>query len=180
MAFGTRLGFVAGWLMLTINVRGAGAVSLGFAGYLNHLTGMPGWPGSGLLLAVSTAVALLGTSPLVRLAGGVTVAEAARLISIGIVGAPSMPGANLTTMPNGFAGVTAAAALVFFPYIGFGQVGNLAEEMCDPKRDLPRSDVSLGGDTGLIYVSTALAAAAVVEWEALSLSEAPLALVAVV
>ena len=178
MAFGTRLGFVAGWLMIATNILAAGAVSLGFAGYLNHLTGIPWWLGGGLLLVVSTAVAMMGTSPSVWLAGGFTVAEAAGLIFIGIAGAPFLPGADLTAMPSGFAGVTAAASLVFFAYIGFGQVGNLAEEMRDPQRDLPRALYLSVGITGIIYVSTAVAAAAVVGWEALSVSDAPLALVA--
>ena len=39
--------------------------------------------------------------------------------------------------PNGWAGVQAGAAIVFFAYIGFDAVSTVAEEVRDPKRDLP-------------------------------------------
>jgi APA family basic amino acid/polyamine antiporter len=39
--------------------------------------------------------------------------------------------------PNGWAGVQAGAAIVFFAYIGFDAVSTVAEEVKDPKRDLP-------------------------------------------
>ena len=41
-------------------------------------------------------------------------------------------------MPNGFSGVMAAVAGVFFAYIGFDAVSVLAEESKNPQRDLPR------------------------------------------
>jgi APA family basic amino acid/polyamine antiporter len=39
--------------------------------------------------------------------------------------------------PNGWAGVQAGAAIVFFAYIGFDAVSTVAEEVRDPARDLP-------------------------------------------
>ncbi len=39
--------------------------------------------------------------------------------------------------PNGWAGVQAGAAIVFFAYIGFDAVSTVAEEVRDPTRDLP-------------------------------------------
>lgn len=43
-----------------------------------------------------------------------------------------------TFMPNGFGGVMAAVAGVFFAYIGFDAVSVLAEESKNPQRDLPK------------------------------------------
>ena len=40
-------------------------------------------------------------------------------------------------MPNGWAGVQAGAAIVFFAYIGFDAVSTVAEETRNPSRDLP-------------------------------------------
>src|SRR6476646_1601984 len=40
-------------------------------------------------------------------------------------------------LPNGWAGVQAGAAIVFFAYIGFDAVSTVAEEVKNPKRDLP-------------------------------------------
>jgi APA family basic amino acid/polyamine antiporter len=39
--------------------------------------------------------------------------------------------------PNGFTGVAAGAAIVFFAYIGFDAVSTTAEEARNPKRDMP-------------------------------------------
>lgn len=39
--------------------------------------------------------------------------------------------------PNGWAGISAGAAIVFFAYIGFDAVSTVAEETRNPKRDLP-------------------------------------------
>ena len=39
--------------------------------------------------------------------------------------------------PNGWAGIQAGAAVVFFAYIGFDAVSTVAEEVRNPKRDLP-------------------------------------------
>jgi basic amino acid/polyamine antiporter, APA family len=41
--------------------------------------------------------------------------------------------------PNGFSGVMASVASVFFAYIGFDAVSVMAEESKNPQRDLPRS-----------------------------------------
>ncbi|HWC65800.1 MAG TPA: amino acid permease, partial [Thermoanaerobaculia bacterium] len=39
--------------------------------------------------------------------------------------------------PNGFAGISTGAAIVFFAYIGFDAVSTCAEECKNPKRDMP-------------------------------------------
>src|SRR6185503_1381117 len=39
--------------------------------------------------------------------------------------------------PNGFGGISAGAAIVFFAYIGFDAVSTVAEETRNPKRNLP-------------------------------------------
>src|SRR5688572_1738758 len=41
LAFGPRVGFVAGWLMLVADLLAAAAVAIGFGGYLAHLAGTP-------------------------------------------------------------------------------------------------------------------------------------------
>jgi amino acid transporter len=51
---------------------------------------------------------------------------------------PVIEGGTKAFMPNGFSGVMAAVAGVFFAYIGFDAVSVLAEESKDPQKDLPR------------------------------------------
>lgn len=40
-------------------------------------------------------------------------------------------------MPNGWSGIQAGAAVVFFAYLGFDAVSTVAEETVNPRRDLP-------------------------------------------
>ncbi|HOT44777.1 MAG TPA: amino acid permease [Spirochaetota bacterium] len=40
-------------------------------------------------------------------------------------------------MPNGWSGIQAGAAIVFFAYLGFDAVSTVAEETINPRRDLP-------------------------------------------
>jgi len=55
-----------------------------------------------------------------------------------VVGFTYIQPANFTPFsPNGFAGISAGAAIVFFAYIGFDAVSTVAEETKNPKRNLP-------------------------------------------
>ena len=178
LAFGNRIGFVAGWLMLAADLLAVATVALGFGGYLAHLAGVPVIAGALALLAAAGAILLVGIGESVGLAIALTVVEAAGLLFVIAIGASSWHRLDLFESPQGLSGLTGAAALIFFSYLGFDELGNFAEEMRDPARNLPRSlYLSMIGAT-VIYVLVALSATAVVDWRELSASPAPLALVA--
>jgi basic amino acid/polyamine antiporter, APA family len=68
-----------------------------------------------------------------------------------IVGAFYIAPENWTPFaPNGFAGIKAGAAIVFFAYIGFDAVSTVAEETRNPRRDIPR------GIIGSLVICTTL------------------------
>ena len=54
--------------------------------------------------------------------------------------------------PNGFAGVGAGAAVIFFAYIGFDAVSTCAEECKDPGRDMPLGIIGSLAVCTVIYV----------------------------
>jgi APA family basic amino acid/polyamine antiporter len=58
-------------------------------------------------------------------------------------------------MPYGFQGVGAAAAIVFFAYIGFDAVSTTAEEAHNPQRDLPIGIIASLGICTVLYVLVA-------------------------
>ena len=79
------------------------------------------------------------------------------------------------TAPVTETSVMAAAALLFFVYLGFEEVANLAEEARNPGRDLPFAlFVSLAATTAL-YIAVALAALSLASPSELAASAAPLA-----
>jgi amino acid transporter len=53
-----------------------------------------------------------------------------------------------------------AAALIFFAYLRFDEIGNFAEEMHQPQRNLPRALFFLMAGTTLIYLLVALSPSA--------------------
>src|SRR5207245_11710421 len=58
--------------------------------------------------------------------------------------------------PNGWAGVQAGAAIVFFAYIGFDAVTTVAEEVRNPKRDLPIGIIGSLVICTIIYIVVAV------------------------
>jgi len=74
-------------------------------------------------------------------------------------------------------GIGAGAVLAFFAFIGFEDIVNMAEEVRDPTRTLPRAILLSLAITTSIYILVAAAAVRVVPVDQLSASEQPLSLV---
>ena len=178
MAYGRRLAFLAGWLVLWAAIISAAAVALGFAGYLFHLVGWPVLPSAIALVVFSTLVVFLGIGESVVLAGVLTIIEAGGLIFIIGIGVPHIGQFNLLEMPMGITGVIGASSLVFFAYLGFEGMANLSEEMRNPRRDLPRAIILALAISTFFYILVSISAVSVLGWENLSRSSAPLADVA--
>jgi APA family basic amino acid/polyamine antiporter len=84
-AFGVRLAFMVGWLMLFANMISAAAVALGFSGYLSSLIALSLVPAALALVFLDGLVLLLGAKESVGLGMLFTSIEAGGLI-ITIVG----------------------------------------------------------------------------------------------
>jgi APA family basic amino acid/polyamine antiporter len=69
--------------------------------------------------------------------------------------------------PNGFSGVAAGAAIVFFAYIGFDAVSTTAEEARNPKRDMPIGIIGSLILCTLIYIIIAAVFTGLIPFEAL-------------
>jgi APA family basic amino acid/polyamine antiporter len=74
----------------------------------------------------------------------------------------------------GAAGIFAGTALIFFIYIGFEDVANLAEETHEPRRAVPRALLISVVLTTVIYLLVAWVALALVSPATLAASESPL------
>jgi APA family basic amino acid/polyamine antiporter len=69
--------------------------------------------------------------------------------------------------PNGFAGIGAGAAVVFFAYIGFDAVSTCAEECKDPGRDMPIGILGSLAICTVIYIVVAAAFLGLMPYSAL-------------
>jgi basic amino acid/polyamine antiporter, APA family len=92
-----------------------------------------------------------------------------------VVGIFYVKPANWTPFaPNGFAGVSSAAAIIFFAYIGFDAVSTAAEEARNPQRDMPIGILASLVVCTLIYVAVAFVLTGLLPFKQLDTAE-PLA-----
>jgi APA family basic amino acid/polyamine antiporter len=69
--------------------------------------------------------------------------------------------------PNGWSGIQAGAAIVFFAYIGFDAVSTVAEEVRNPKRDLPVGIIGSLILCTMIYIIVAAVFTGIIPYPAL-------------
>ena len=178
-AFGSqRLAEVTALGRLLMGVIAAAAVALAFGGYLASIVPIPPVASAAALILVMTAINGYGIEFSTKLNLAFTAAEVGGLLLIVWVGRGAWGSVDLTQAPNGLAGVFSAAFLVFFAYLGFGSIVNVAEETRDATRTIPRAIVLSIVVTSVLYVLVGLSAVGLVDWRVLGASESPLALVA--
>jgi APA family basic amino acid/polyamine antiporter len=76
--------------------------------------------------------------------------------------------------PFGFSGIGAAAAYIFFAYIGFDAVSTTAQEAKNPQRDLPIAIIASLLICTALYVAVAAVLTGMVPWHEINI-EAPIA-----
>lgn len=172
------LAVFVGLAIVAAGTVSAGAVLRGGVGYLSNILEIEQMLAIVLVGGGLVAVAVFGVLESLALAAVFTAIE---LVGLGLViwagfGAePSQdwiePGA--VVLP----GLGAAAVLAFFAFIGFEDIVNMAEEVRDPERTLPRAILLSLLITTVIYALVSLAAVRAVPIDQLSGSDSPLALV---
>jgi len=174
-AFGRRLAFVIGWLIIFSGVIGAATVALGFAGYLNALFGASRIPSALILVVILSGIIFVGIRQSAWIAIIFTLIEALGLIIIIILGIPYLGSVNYLEMPLGIRGLFQASALIFFAFIGFEEIVKLSEEAREPEKIIPKALILAIGSSIVLYVLVAISAVSVMGWQDLSLSSAPFA-----
>jgi APA family basic amino acid/polyamine antiporter len=217
---GELAAWIVGWALVLEYAVAAGAVSVGWSGYMHGILAEAGIHLPAALMAgpfdtitvdgvekagtfnVLAAACALGITGLLivgtsKSAAFNAVLVAIKLLALGIfiiVALPSFDGANFEPfMPNGFwanerdvggtmltVGVTAAAATIFFAYVGFDAVSTAAEETTNPQRNMPIGILGSLAVCTIIYLLVAAAATGAIGAQpdgALANSKEPLALV---
>ena len=182
-AFGPLAGFLFGWTMLLVIYSGSSAaVATIFASYTASLFGLP--PATTLPLAVGALIFVGGINLFgIRLGAQIQnlfallkLLAVAVLVVCGLFLAGAGHGAVLAVDPaRSDAGFIGAALPVLFAYSGFTYLNNLAGEVRDPQRTLPRA-LLLGMLLVIVaYVLVNVAYLAVLGHAGLAASHAPAA-----
>lgn len=190
---GSKAGaFFIGFVSILTGIISASAVALGFAAYCKlFLPVQPAWIAAGIII-VMTLVNLKGIRESAFLNTIFTLVEVGGLLFIIFIGWRFIGGSNLLAdiynQPiesyKQFNSIVAATGLIFFAYIGFEDVANIAEETKNPKKVIPAALVLSLLISTVIYILVSIVAVSVVSPVQLAISsqsavssEGPLAIV---
>lgn len=186
-AFGRpALSFVVGYLVLASGVASTAAVAHGFASYSIDLVGAGASMHTPIVVAFLVALSLLnhrGIEEATWFNVLCTLVSVGSLVVIVIAGAGSWGSVDVTTLTSadgssgGTMALVAGAALAFYAYIGFEDVCNVAEEVIDPVKTIPRAILIAMAVTTALYILVGITAVSVVPAAELAASEVPLSLV---
>jgi APA family basic amino acid/polyamine antiporter len=175
------LGEAVGWALVLEYAVAAGAVAVGWSGYMNGWLdyfgmGLPETLRTGpytggsfnllafLLVLAITALLVMGTSKSAKFNAVLVVVKIVALTAFIAMALPASQDQNFQPfMPTGWGssgvGVIGAAASIFFAYVGFDAVSTAAEETRNPQRNIP---IGLIGSLGICTVFYLLVGYAVV------------------
>jgi len=174
------IGFIIGWLTAITSIITAATVALGFGGYFTEFVGIPIILSAILLLGVLSFVNFIGirqSAWMNTIFAVITAGGLGLIIFLGVTFG-SAESVDYLEAPNGTTGIILAFILIFFAFIGFEDMANVAEEVKRPKKTLPRAIILCILITGIIYVLVSLSSVRILNWEELGQSTAPLADVA--
>src|SRR6058998_975005 len=160
-AFGQRVATSVGWLFLLWYAAGAPAVTVVAASYLAYAV-----PLNRIEIYLIAALLPLGTFLInyrgIRVSGRVQMVVIAAITTLLLAAVvASLPRINLENFspffPHGIIPIGVAAALIFWSYLGYENVSNVAEEFKNPERDFHISIVLSVVVISALYLSVSIA-----------------------
>ncbi len=174
------IAFIIGWLTSITSIITAATVALGFGGYFANFLDLPITMSAILLIGVLSIVNFVGirqSSWINTIFAIVTIGGLALIIFLGVTHPVTEP-IDYFDAPQGMTGIVLAFVLIFFAFIGFEDIANVAEEVKRPKKNLPRAIIISVVITGIIYILVSVYSVRIVDWQIIASSAAPLADVA--
>jgi amino acid transporter len=173
-----------GWAVVAVGIVSAATIAKGFTGYAQLYTQLPASTIVAILVVLLGSLAAWGVRETAWTAVVVTVVEVLGLLLVIAAGGWQIPQADvdwsallppLTSVP--WAGIVAGAFLAFYAFIGFEDMVNMAEEVREPRRNLPFAILLALVISTLLYMLVAVVCVAIVPVDTLANSDAPLAAV---
>ncbi|WP_338747164.1 APC family permease [Pseudomonas putida] len=160
---GGQFGFLVGWLVLLDYLFMPMVAWLVQAVFLNvQFPGIPFWGWMLVNIGLTTLVNVLGLSLADRtnkLLTGLGIALVLLFVVLCLIHlvyqSPASLTAPLWNASSTFVGVSAAAAVAAYSYLGFDAVTTMAEETRDARRNIPRAVVLVMATAGLLFAFVA-------------------------
>jgi len=179
-----ELSLLVGILIIITGVVSGATIVKGFVGYLHVFVQVPDALAITLVVLALGALAVWGITESVAAATAITLVEVGGLLFIVAVG-----GDSLATLPDRWRellppadaavwqGILLGAFLAFYAFIGFEDMVNVAEEVRDPVKTLPRAILLALGASTVLYILVALVAVLAMPPAELAETRAPLAVI---
>lgn len=159
-SFGLPVAVVTGWLFVFWYITGAPAATLIAASYLAYAFPMNRVDISliaGCIVFLAFVINYRGIVLSNKVQVGVVVSIVFLLLAAVILSSSSVSLQNFSPFfPHGLLPVGTAAALIFWSYLGYENVSNVAEEFENPKRDFQRSIVLSVVLIGGLYIAVSV------------------------
>jgi len=170
-------GFVVGWAWLFSNIVGGATVAVGFSYYMSFFVpALPRAVGIVAVVALTVGIQLLGAKESSRFNNVLDVVKVAVLLFFAAAAfSHFQPSHFRPFLPFGVKGLWAGAATIFFAYGGFARVAVIADEIEDPRRNVPRATILSILIATAIYLVVAVAAVGGAGASLLARSGSPLA-----
>jgi len=183
-AFPTKwLALLVGLGVMFSGLTSSAAIAHGFVGYLHEFVDAPDWLAIVLLACALGIVAAWGITESVTIAVVATVIEIGGLlvaIWAGFDSLADLPARLPELLPpfetSAWSGILIGSVLAFYAFIGFEDMVNVAEEVKDVRRNLPRAIIITLIVTTAFYFALSLIAVLSLPLDELSASKAPLAM----
>lgn len=173
---GRKPAFFMSFFMALTGIVAAAAISISFADYLSRLIDFPSWSIVIGIIAFMAFFNIIGAKYSSYYNAVATVVTIAGLGVVVAVCLPEFGTSDLTQVSdNGWNGIFAGGALIFFSYIGFEDLVKMAEETKSPEKNMPKGVLLSGLIVLVVYVLIAISAVSVLDWQDLSQSHGPLA-----
>jgi len=130
-----------------------------------------------LIVAIITALLVVGTRESAwvnTLMVSLKIGVIALFLVVGFVHVRPAQWTTPSFAPNGLAGISVGAAIIFFSYIGFDAVSTASEEAKNPQRDIPIGIIASLIICTILYVAIALVLTGLIPWDRLNVPD-PLA-----
>lgn len=187
-----RRGFNSDWLALIVGLLvvmagsvSSAAISVGSTGYIRVFVDLPPIVIIPIVVFFMGAIAAWGIFESVVFAALLTLIEVGGLLAVIVGGftseanvAPQLYKVIPTTFdPVIWTGIFSAGLLAFFAFIGFEDLVNIAEEVKEPEKTMPRAIFLTLSISTLLYFLVVSVAVLAVPMQTLANSEAPLSTV---
>lgn len=124
------------------------------------------------IVALVTWVVLIGIRETARFNTALVIGKLAIIVFFLVLGAMYVRPENWVPFaPNGVKGISSAAAIIFFAYIGFDAISTAAEETRNPQRNMPIGILASLAICTVLYVAVAVVLTGMAKWNTLGNAE---------